>query len=102
MLAGIWVLDPANSKELLDRLRPHSVSPDFEVIWCGEGWRKLISDCHNELAARFPDYCFAVIKQERGVLAFQARPRAGQGSPNEEDLAEIRKLLARRRQEAGR
>jgi hypothetical protein len=54
----MWVLDPANSRELLDRLRPHSLSPDFEVVWCGEGWKPLVSDCHDELAAAFPNYRF--------------------------------------------
>ena len=31
------VLDSANSGELLDRVRPHALTPDFEVVWCGEG-----------------------------------------------------------------
>lgn len=79
----MWVLDPANSRDLLDRLRPHSLSPDFEVVWCGEGWKPLVSDCHDELAAAFPNYRFYAIKQKWGVLTFQARPRAGEVTSEE-------------------
>ncbi|GAA1640552.1 hypothetical protein GCM10009744_33000 [Kribbella alba] len=86
----MWVLDPANSRELLDRLRPHSLSSDFEVVWCGEGWRALVGDCHDDLAAAFPDYRFYAIKQEWGVLAFQARPRAGEMTA--EELARVHEI----------
>jgi hypothetical protein len=80
----MWVLAPGNSRELLERLRPHSVSPDFEVVWCGEGWRTLVSDCHDELVTAFPDYRFYAIKQKWGVLAFQARPRNGDATKQEQ------------------
>jgi len=93
MLSLMWVLDPANSRELLDRLRPHSLSSDFEIVWCGEGWRTLINDCHNELAAAFPDYRFYTIKQKWGVLTFQARPRAGDATS--EELAAVDEVTAR-------
>lgn len=89
----MWVLDPANSGELLNRLRPHSLSPHFEVIWCGEGWRKLVSDCHDELAAAFPEYRFYAIKQKWGVLAFQARPRVGEATSDE--LAQLQEVTDR-------
>lgn len=81
----VWVLDPTNSSELLDRLRPHSGYPDFEVVWCGEGWTELVGACHDELAASFPDYRFYAIKEKWGVLAFQARPRAGEAAAEEVD-----------------
>ena len=64
----MWVLDPGNSRELLDRLRPHSLSEDFEVVWCGEGWKSLVGECHAELVDRFPDYRFLVIKR-RGACS---------------------------------
>ena len=62
----MWVLDPGNSRELLDSLRAHASSSAFEVVWCGEGWRQLVASCHLELVAACPDYRFSVIKQ-RGV-----------------------------------
>lgn len=89
----MWVLDPENSPQLLDLLRPHSLSPDFEVVWCGEGWRALVRDCHEELAAAFPAYRFYAIKQKWGVLAFQARPRAGEVTA--EELAVMHQITDR-------
>lgn len=80
----MWVLDPGNSRELLDRLRPHSLVSDLEVVWCGEGWRALVSDCHNELVAAFPDYRFGAIKQKWGVLAYYARPNSGAATAEEQ------------------
>jgi hypothetical protein len=91
----MWVLDPANSGELLDRLRPHSFSRGFEVVWCGEGWRGLVSECHDELAAAFPDYRFYAIKQKWGFLAFQARPRTG--DVTDEELALVHEITDRYR-----
>lgn len=79
----MWVLDPTNSGELIDRLRPHALSPDFEVVWCGEGWKVLVGECHDELLAAFPEYCFGAIKQKWGGLSYQARPRAGEATPEE-------------------
>lgn len=88
----MWVLDAANSRELLDVLRPHSSSGELEVVWCGEGWRSLVRECHDELVAAFPDYVFTDIKQKWGVLMFSARPRAGAVRPQEalrvEEIAE--------------
>ena len=80
----MWVLDPSNSRDLLDLLRPHSSSGELEVVWCGEGWRSLVRECHDELVAAFPDYRFTGIKQKWGVLMFSARPRAGAAMPQEE------------------
>lgn len=40
--------------------------------------------CHDELSAAFPDYRFYAIKQKWGVLAFQARPRAGEAIAEEQ------------------
>ena len=76
----MWVLDPGNSRELLDSLRPHASSSAFEVVWCGEGWRQLVASCHLELVAACPDYRFSVIKQKWGALAFTAHP-GGQRGP---------------------
>ncbi len=64
------------------------MSSDFEVVWCGEGWRSLVNECHDELVARFPDYRFYGIKQKWGVLAFQARPRAGDSTDEERALVD--------------
>lgn len=93
MLSVMWVLDPANSPELLARLRPHSLDAKFEIIWCGEGWKSLISSCHHELVAQFPDYRFHAIKQTFGVLVFQARPEPGRA--NDEDLARAHEITER-------
>lgn len=89
----MWVLDPANSRELLDLLRPHSMSADFEVVWCGEGWKLLVRACHDELTASFPDYRFYAIKQKWGVLEFQARPRSGDVTA--EELALLHEITGR-------
>lgn len=70
----MWVLDPVNSRELLESLRPHASSSDFEVVWCGEGWRPLVASCHLELVAACHDYRFSVIKQTSGALTFKAHP----------------------------
>lgn len=78
MVGCMWVLDPGNSRELLERLRPHALTEDFEVVWCGEGWRDIVSRCHSELVAVFPDYRFYAIKQKWGELAYQARPGSGE------------------------
>ena len=86
----MWVLDRGNSPDLLQRLRTHSLSDDLEVIWCGEGWRSLVEACHDELAAAFPDYRFYNIKQKWGVLAFQARPRTGDATSEEQ--AHVQKI----------
>lgn len=72
----MWVLDPANSAELLSELRPHRLRSEAEVIWVGEGWRPLVEECHRSLAARFPDYELLAVKQKWGALAYQAFPRA--------------------------
>lgn len=82
----MWVLDPANSSELLNRLRPHSVDPQFEVIWCGEGWRSLVGDCDDQLRLAFPDYRFTRIEQEHGELVVAAQPRAGESSEPEQEV----------------
>jgi len=84
----MWVLDPANSSELLHRLRPHSLDPQFEVIWCGEGWRSLVSDCDDQLRLAFPDYRFTHIEQEHGELVVAAQPRAGEFSEPEQELVD--------------
>jgi hypothetical protein len=49
----VWALNPANSRDLIDRLRPHGRDRNAEV---GEGWRPLVMECHERLAAAFPDY----------------------------------------------
>ncbi len=71
----MWVLDPANSPDLIGRLREHAGGRDFEVAWVGEGWRLLVEDCHGALTAKFPDYELLAIKQKFGLLEYQAFPR---------------------------
>jgi hypothetical protein len=71
----VWALDPANSRDLIDQLRPHSRDRNFEVAWVGEGWRPLVEECHERLKAAFPDYELLDIKQKWGVLVYQAFPR---------------------------
>jgi hypothetical protein len=71
----VWVLDPANSRDLIGRLRPHGRDCDFEIASVGEGWRPLVGECHKRLEAAFPDYELLDIKQKWGVLVYQAFPR---------------------------
>ena len=71
----MWVLDPANSGDLIDQLRSHARSFDLEVAWVGEGWRSLVAECHGRLVAAFPDYELLAIKQKWGALEYQAFPR---------------------------
>jgi hypothetical protein len=71
----VWCLDPANSAEVVARLRRHSRAGDFEVAWVGEGWRSLVEECHERLVAVFPEYELLAIKQKYGVLSYQAFPR---------------------------
>ncbi len=71
----MWVLDPANSGDLIVALRPHARERDFEVCWVGEGWRDIVARCHRAIAAVFPEYELLAVKQKLGVLEFQAFPR---------------------------
>lgn len=75
----MWVLDPANSPDVIALLKPHARYP-FDVVWAGEGWRDLVVECHEALQRRFPDYELLAVKQKYGALAFQAFPRPGQGT----------------------
>jgi hypothetical protein len=70
----VWCLDPVNSGELIDQLRPHA-RYEFDVAWVGEGWRPLVEQCHRRLSAVFPEYELLNIKQKWGFLAYQAFPR---------------------------
>ncbi|MDR2984251.1 MAG: hypothetical protein LBV34_05355 [Nocardiopsaceae bacterium] len=72
---AMWVLDPANSGDLIAALRPHAREPDFEVCWVGEGWRDIVTQCHRAIVAEFPEYELLTIKQKYGVLSYQAFPR---------------------------
>jgi hypothetical protein len=71
----VWTLDPANSGDLLEELRPHSRRRQLEVLRVGEGWRPLVAECHRRLVAAFPDYELSAIKQKYGVLDYQAFPQ---------------------------
>lgn len=79
----MWTLDPSNSGDLIQQLRPRALADDFEVVWVGEGWRPLVQACHRELERIFPEYGFYVIKQKFGLLAYQACARRGQWTPEE-------------------
>lgn len=35
-----------------------ALNPDCEVVCCGEGWKPCVSDCHDELALKYPGYKF--------------------------------------------
>ena len=70
----MWELDPANSRDLIDRLRPHARRFTFETADVGEGWRPLVEECHERLLAAFPDYELLAVKQKYGALEFQAFP----------------------------
>jgi hypothetical protein len=72
---GMWQLDRSNSADLIDRLRPHARHPDWDTAEVGEGWRRLVEECHERLSAVLPDYELIAIKQKEGVLAYQAFPR---------------------------
>ncbi|WP_408899295.1 hypothetical protein ACJ5H2_09340 [Nocardioides sp. R1-1] len=89
----MWVLDPANSPSLIASLRPHSIAPDFEIVFVGEGWRGLIEECHARLADEFPDYRFYAIKQKFGVLAYQATLRGGDSSHTDADRARVAAIV---------
>jgi len=71
----VWRLDPGNSGDLIDRLRPHARRFTFEAAEVGEGWRPLVQECHERLQAAFPDYELLAVKQKYGALEFQALPR---------------------------
>ena len=86
----MWCLDPVNSPELVDRLRPHGRNGDFDVAWVGEGWWTLVEACHDRLLAAFPQYELLAIQQKYGELSYQAFPRRWvqgqtQWSPEEAD-----------------
>lgn len=83
----MWVLDPANSPDLIRSLRRHA--PELDVAWAGEGWRSLVAECHDALEQRFPDYRLLDIKQESGALAFRAFPRPGKGTWTQAEYAEL-------------
>lgn len=69
------MLDPANSGDLIDALRPHARRFTLAAARVGEGWRPLVGECHERLQAAFPDYELLAIKQKYGVLEYQAFPR---------------------------
>jgi hypothetical protein len=71
----VWELDPVNSRDLIDRLRPHARRFTLETAQVGEGWRPLVEECHERLLAAFPDYELLAVKQKYGALEFQAFPR---------------------------
>lgn len=86
----MWVLDAGNSRELLEQLRPHWLDPGgHEVIWCGEGWRSLVSRCHEELLGSYPDYRLLDIKQKWGQLVIRAQPRVFGASDEERRHVEL-------------
>lgn len=91
----MWVLDPANSPALIERMRPHARRFELQVLWVGEGWRPLVEECHEQLAARFPDYELLDVKQKWGLLEFQALSRPDDWS-HDESLAAITGEFARR------
>lgn len=72
---AMWVLDPANSGDLITALRPHAREHEFEVCWVGEGWRDIVTQCHLAIVAEFPEYELLAVKQKFGVLELQALPR---------------------------
>jgi hypothetical protein len=71
----MWRLDRSNSGDLIEMLRPHARDPDWDTAHVGEGWRPLVEECHERLAAVLPDYELLAIKQKEGILAYQAFPR---------------------------
>ena len=70
----VWKLDPANSGDLIDRLRPHARRFILQAAQVGEGWRPLVEECHERLQATFPDYELLAVKQKYGALEYQALP----------------------------
>jgi hypothetical protein len=93
----MWCLDPVNSAELINRLRPHGRDGDFEVAWVGEGWRTLVEACHDRLLTAFPEYELLAIKQKYGELSYQAFPRRrveGRTQWSREEAAELDKITA--------
>jgi hypothetical protein len=70
----VWALNSANSRDLIDRLRPHGRDRSFVVAEVGEGWRPLVVECHERLAAAFPDYELLAIKQKMGRTGLSGIP----------------------------
>jgi hypothetical protein len=46
ILEPVWELDPANSRDLIDRLRPHARRFTLKTVYVGQGWRPLVEECH--------------------------------------------------------
>jgi hypothetical protein len=68
----VWELDPANGRDLIDRLRPHARRFTLKTAQVGEGWRPLVEECHERLQAAFPDYELLAVKQKYGALRTDA------------------------------
>jgi hypothetical protein len=74
---GVWTLDSSNSPELINAIRAHGRIPaSGEVLQVGEGWRTLVTECHERLQQAFPEYELVAVKQKYGLLEFQAFPRS--------------------------
>jgi hypothetical protein len=100
----VWALDPANSRDLIDRLRPHGRKRNFDVAWVGAGWRPLVQECHERLEADFPDYELLYIKQKYGVLEYQAFPRRwaeGRQQWTTEEYADLQAITSQIRDRSG-
>jgi hypothetical protein len=88
----VWRLDRSNSGDLIDMLRPHARNPDWAMARVGEGWRPLVKECHERLAAVLPDYELLDIKQKDGILDYQAFPhpwREGERSWNRQEWHDL-------------
>jgi len=100
----VWALDPDNSRDLIDRLRPHGRNRTFEVAEVGEGWRPLVEECHERLEAAFPEYELLYIKQKYGVLEYQAFPRRwakGQGQWTTQEHDSLETITSQIRERSG-
>ncbi|MET8469199.1 hypothetical protein ABZY90_11575 [Streptomyces sp. NPDC006422] len=59
---------------MLAPLRKHLRDPSG-LIDVGPGWWHLALECHQAVAAQFPEYELLAVKQKWATLSFQAFPR---------------------------
>jgi hypothetical protein len=65
--------NPNAPPDVVAALRTHARVKDL-VLYVGDGWLPLVSDCHKAVMTAFPNYELLAVKQRFGELAFQACP----------------------------
>ncbi|WP_354697263.1 hypothetical protein DSM112329_02886 [Paraconexibacter sp. AEG42_29] len=70
-----------NDPELLADLRKHAVDGGTFEMYVGDGWLRLVRECHEAVVRRFPDYELHAVKEKYAELAFQAFPGPRENYP---------------------